>query len=212
MQNLIDNIKIDEFQDLYNGDIGHARFFVDYKKDDIKLASLSGEGYSFNQINNLWEKKENGQFVLEVSSFLETQLKILINTLVGEKKDSDKLIEAIKILKKARTHKHADSVWRLARADLIDKDFQKKMNSIPNLLPLTKGQVIDLKTLEVRLRRKTEYFDFELPYYLLKTPLKNANKFFGEIMNNDSDAMNYLQTVLGYCLTGETDLRNIWIF
>ena len=214
MQAIINNnnIHVDDFEDIWKGDIGHSRLFVEHNQNDIKLSSLSGEGYYFNQMRNLWEKKENGQFVFQVSSFLEVQLRLLINKLSMDKKSSDKSIEAAKILKKVRTYKHAESVWRLARTELIDKDFQKKMNSPSHLLPLQKGRVIDLRTLEVRLRKKDDYFDFELPFEFLKSPLPNADKFFREIMNNDNDVVNYLQTILGYCITGETDLRSIWIF
>jgi len=204
--------KFDEFANLFNGEIGHARYFVEYHETTIYLNSLNGEGYIFNELLNLWQKKENGYFVNIVAEFLETQMTFVINEYSKDKKKSEKLVEASKILKKVRSQKHADSVWKLARGKLVNPDFQSKMNSSPNLIPLPKGRVIDLKKLEVRLRNKTDYFDFELPFEFNPNKIAKAQKFFEQIMNNDKEVVSYLQTILGYCMTGETDLRSMFIF
>src|SRR4051794_16210916 len=125
--------KYEECENLFKGEIGHARHFVEYHSETIYLNSLNGDGYMFNQILNLWEKKENGYFVEVVAEFLELQMCFVINEYTKDKKKSDKLIEATKILQKARSQKHADSVWKLARGKLVDLHFQGKMNSNPNL-------------------------------------------------------------------------------
>ena len=200
-----------DFDNLFKGEKGHADLFVAYHQDTIKLIS-NQDGYYFNESLNLWEEKTKRDFGRLVSDFLDDHICHTIKELVSDKKKADKYYELNQILKKVRTVKHCDDVFKFAAPLLIDKDFKSKLNKIPNLLPISKGRVIDLKTLEIRLRRKTDYFDFELPYDFIPTKIGKATKFFEQIMRNDKGIVNYLQTLLGYCITGETNLRSMFIF
>lgn len=182
-------------------EIGHARLFVEKYRETIYLQSMESEGYYFNDKLSIWEKKENNNFIVDVIDFLE---KAILDS------RNEELIT--KVLKKVRTRVYGKAVWDLAKRSFIDKEFHKKMNTQPNQLPLKDGNLINLKTLEVRQRVKDDLFDFELPFEFDKAKISQAKRFFGEIMNNDKEITKYLQTILGYCITGETDLRSLYIF
>lgn len=211
LNKIIDNFDDDKY--IFEGEKGHATLFVDYNKDDIHLCSLNGDGYYFNKVKNIWHKLENGSFVKIVLDFLEDHIQAYITKIRYDKTKSEELKDAGKALGKARMHRHAENVWKIARCSLVDNDFQIKMNNAPNLLPLKDGKIIDLKTLDVRLRQKTDYFDFELPFEFNKNlDLTYANKFFNDVMNNVQEIVTYLQIILGYCITGETKMRLLFIF
>lgn len=211
IEDVIDKFEEDDY--IFQQEKGHAILFNTYNKDNIYLSSINGHGYYFNQIYNIWQKKENNFFIAIVSDFLETHIQDYITKIKDDKTKTNKFGEVVKILTRVRTFKHAENVWKMAKCRLVDKNFQIKMNKAPNLLPLKNGKIIDLKTLEVKLRKKTEYFDFELPFEFIKdSKLTYATKFFNEIMNNDNEIVNYLQIILGYCLSGETTMRSLFIF
>jgi putative DNA primase/helicase len=186
---------------LDGSELGHAKLFAENFKELIYLQSMKSEGYFYNESSNIWELKENSRFIIEVNDFLT--LEVLKN------KNKDSMRDILKIV---RTRKHALAVWELAKTYLIDKEFHTKMNKAPNYLPLKDGKIINLKSLKVRDRTKEDYFDFELPFEFDKKQITEATRFFSEIMNNDDEITNYLQMHLGYCITGETNLRNLYIF
>jgi P4 family phage/plasmid primase-like protien len=200
-----------DFENLFKEEKGHADLFVSYYRESIKLLSTA-EGYYFDQFLNLWTEKTRDDFVKMVTNFLDNHICNILKDLASDKKRAEKFYELTKILKKVRGVKHCDNVWKFVAPDLVDKNFKQKLNKIPNLLPISKGRAIDLKTLEIRLRKKTDYFDFELPYDFTPKKISKAEKFFAQIMNNNKEVVTYLQTILGYCLTGETDMRSMFIF
>ena len=158
------------------------------------------------------DRKTKGDIVLQISTFLDDHICFVIQDIAKDKNKADKYYELTKIHKAVRNIRHCENVFKFAAPQLIDKTFKQKLNKIPHYLPISKGRVIDLKTLEIRLRKKTDYFDIELPYDFNPKKISKAEKFFEQIMNNNKEVVNYLQTMLGYCITGETDLRNMFIF
>ena len=85
-------------------------------------------------------------------------------------------------------------------------------SELNHLLPLKNGKVIDLKTLEIRNKTDVENFNFELEFESL-TDFSKVNIFFRNIFDNEDD-IQFLQTQLGYCVTGELDdsMKNIIFF
>lgn len=202
----------EEYNQIFQGIKGHMKLFYDYYKDKIILPSVKGEGHYHNQIKNIWEKKENECFINIVSDFLEEHILSVMDNIKKDKDKTEDLEKLIKILIRVRGKAHPQQVWELSRSLFIDSEFHTKMNKQPNLLPIKNGKILDLKFLEVRLRKKEDYFDFELPFeFNSNADLSNAEKFFSQIMN-DKEVVDYLQILLGYCLTGETKLRCILIF
>jgi len=86
------------------------------------------------------------------------------------------------------------------------------MNSTQyHLLPLKNKKIIDLKTLDIR-DKTDEKFSFELNCDFI-TDLTNIDKYFYNMFDTEEE-IRYLQTLLGYCITGELDenMRNIIYF
>ena len=88
---------------------------------------------------------------------------------------------------------------------MLDKDFEKKLNSNPDILSLQGGKKINLRTLEVSEKTANDYCTFACNVsYVTETP--NADRFFNEIMPN-KEHQEFLRKVLGWMLTGDTKAR-----
>lgn len=169
----------------------HANLFLNNNKKYICLLSADGNGYHYNKINKLWQLIEKSYFIKMVSDFLTDKIKGCITEINST---------------------YCKHIWNMVKDKFVDNEFQDKINSVPNLLPLQNKRVINLKTLEIRSRKREDYFDFELQFEFLNTNLDNAKKYFSQLMNYDNEKINKLQKILGYCLTGETNLEQMYIF
>ena len=97
------------------------------------------------------DRKNKGRFCISNITFLDDQICYAIQDIVKDKNKADKYYELTKIHKAVRNLRHCENVFKFAAPQLIDKTFKQKLNKIPHYLPISKGRVIDLKTLEIRL-------------------------------------------------------------
>jgi P4 family phage/plasmid primase-like protien len=209
---LADKVETQEFNNLFRSHVGLASIFVEYNRDNIKLLNKNGDGYTFSIMNNLWVYRDACYFPRTVADFLDVHL----NDVIQKYRDSgNKDMDTYKKLLKVQTSicniTFCEKVFDAAKRDLIDCEFPAKLNKVSYLVPIRKGRVVNLKTLEVRQRTSKDLFDFEVDADVMKGETPRADKFFREIMNNDTNVLEYLQTNLGYCMTGETDQRCIYI-
>lgn len=90
-----------------------------------------------------------------------------------------------------------------------DHGFSAKLDSNPYLLPIQNKQVIDLRTGQVRELTLTDYCRRCCPViYDPEADIQPLENFFREIMDDDVEAVEKLQRILGYCLSGEVDPLN----
>jgi P4 family phage/plasmid primase-like protien len=82
---------------------------------------------------------------------------------------------------------------------------------LPSYFPIKNGKKICLKTLKVTERTENDYFTFESQVEFIQGETPNADKFFGQLMQNEQNR-EFLRKVLGYGLTGETCARKFFIF
>ena len=78
------------------------------------------------------------------------------------------------------------------------------LDSHSYFLPIKGNKILNLKTLDLRERTKTDYFTYEIDCSLLpenETP--NADLFFSQVMCEDKEKINHFQKCLGYTITGE---------
>ena len=206
---------------IYEGQNGLSDIFVKDNGYKIKLIS-DKRGYAFTY-NRLWEEKDLSFFVHTISTYLMLILSKAIHTSIETTiKITDKLLLEVekaqtikleKILKQCQQYNYCEQIFKMSSARLRDDDFIIQLNADKNKIPIKDGKLIDLTTLEVRDRIITDYFDFECDInYLPNHDLKNASRFFKELMNNNEDVYQYLQQILGYCITGETDQKSIFLF
>ena len=106
-----------------------------------------------------------------------------------------------------------------ARKSLVDVDwYRKTLNRKRNELPLKCGLVVDLATGKTRLREYTDAFSVECPVSMVSdVELPKAEGFFMSLCRTSTEEGNpelceYLQTLLGYYLTGETRDRKMVFF
>lgn len=96
------------------------------------------------------------------------------------------------------------------------------VNRVKHLLPIKNGKCIDLRKGEVIERTRAHFFTFFLNYNISNKQLKNAcgkfrqydeiNNYILNLMCGDQEVVNYLQYIIGYFLTGETNLRSFFMW
>ena len=119
------------------------------------------------------------------------------------------------LIKQILQSKTTKSILEVLLSKTRDEEFETRLNKIPHLLPIKVGRIVNLKTLEVRERTREDFFSFELSvdYNCNKQDSHpNASKFFEEICCGNAELTNYLKRLLGYCLTGETSERSLFIW
>lgn len=206
------------------GEAGHAKLFMKAHKGEIFVVGEKGSKmYVYDNKTRLWCKHGKGVLIKFIKKFLNKKLNKLrkdytekLNTGSSEERTRTQLIlNAIKIQNnKVTMYNHLNHVLECCYGYNVDIEFITKLNNIPNLLPTRGGTVVDLQMGTIRKRQANDYFTFESTVFYLgessETP--NADKFFNQIMNNKKDVVKYLQKCLGYCLTGETSSRALFLF
>ena len=194
------------------GALGHASLVVVNFKDIVKIVDCKG-GYVYNAEKCLYERKDNDHIIYMITDYMDTFVGNMMKDYIDTSDKTEDIIKLGKILKQIRDGHHCDTVFKLAKSRLTDVEFEAKLNRVKNLLPIRNNQVIDLKTLKVRKRTQEDLFSFEIDVDFIESPeqLNHATKFFSELMKGNQEVTQYLQKVLGYCLTGETDQRSIFI-
>lgn len=112
-----------------------------------------------------------------------------------------------KTLQRTRTY---DNVIRFLNKKILDKNIFDLIDcSQKNLLPIMNGKIIDLQTLKVRDRVKSDLFSIECKVNFLgkKFESEHGKKFISSIFNNNDEQTEYFQMLSGYFLTGETDAK-----
>lgn len=161
-----------------------------------------------------------------VSLFYEKINKILIqqiNTVIRKITD-DNTEEGAELLRKLAVVKKyinklsfTKKIFEASEGNLINHDIMKKINKTTDLLPIKNCSCIDFKNLEIIRRTQYHYFTFEVNVELTEEELKDnktnkVTKFINEIMSNDVEMAEFLQIISGYMVTGEMDMRSIFIY
>ena len=132
-------------------------------------------------------------------------------------RDQGVLQKAVKNLRgldaKLATTSFLSKVIFLLQPVLQDTTLEDKLDANPDLFPVQGGRVINLKTREVRERKQEDYFTHEAPVaYDENADMTLTERFFADITLGDEDYKNYLQHIMGFCLTGHTYLQEMYIF
>lgn len=208
--------------DIHADDQGYARIFVRANKDSIVVIKPTKDGtcYIYNDTTALWELKENTFINAAIGDYLEKyigtyrthitkQLEIVKGKAEKEELE-DELISLRKILKTVRTNSANTFIKVIVK--LYRDNFEEELNKTKHLFPILNAKVINLKTGELLKRTQSMKFSFECPVnYRPLADLSKINKYFASLMKNDSEMFEYLQRVLGYSITGETQERVMFI-
>tara|TARA_Y100000389_G_C17468346_1_gene527821 strand:- start:1103 stop:3748 length:2646 start_codon:yes stop_codon:yes gene_type:complete len=95
----------------------------------------------------------------------------------------------------------------------IDDKFEEKLDvGEENELPIKDGNIIDLKSGEIRKRNKSDLFTFELDvFYNKKYNKKLITEYYSKLFLDKKENIDYFQLLMGYSLTGSISERMIWI-
>lgn len=234
------NLSKEAYQNIWNNEKGQAYVVKEYLGEDIVITNeKEGSGYLWSDSTLLWEPLSGERLISIISDILERIFsEIIIPPLeeeiknievkIGEvEKDPIESMEvalehkrklaakkkAIKYLESSRTYNYVRSVRAFLKSIIIpNPNFELKLNTAPFLFPIKGNKVVDLKTGEIKDRRKEDYFSFERPINMGNPDHPNVLRFFNDIMGEYQEGVEYLQIILGYMLSGSMRERSIYVF
>ena len=170
--------------------------------------------YYFGYTDNcLWEEITEQALITIIESWIRCQATILIQELGSSKVEQDQALELFKVIKSVCRRSYLKDVVGLITPNMTDDKIFEKLDKLnPLLLPIKGCQVVDLTTGKTRPRSISDYFTWECDV----KPVTKYSEFFlnaiSTIMCNDTDRINYLKKVLGYCLTGSIEAQSYFIW
>jgi P4 family phage/plasmid primase-like protien len=255
---------------IFRQDVGLAELLnKHYAKGNIKVTDESGEGYVWNEEEKLWKKTcatiiQNNcmhfldKFVTKKQKDISEKMNELLEeddskegaTQSRKKNDEDKNTKLLAydfVLKKTiRARKNITNIYKTCMTELYDDKFESNKNSIPHLLPIKDGLVLNLKTKTTEPRTKEHCFTMSLNVTFIPTGRSSEQEvvvsFFKSICRKltngapawtgalrplrvpgehgkrkhfenveDPEYVDFMQRLLGYCLTGEVNERSLYV-
>jgi len=170
--------------------------------------------YTYDVDNALWEEVEQDYIINHIIAWLNTIYdKIMANINTKSLEDIKKVNKLEKQFESKASVANITYVFKLYLSEIQDKDFIDNLDrNDMYLLPIRNRQVINLKTGMVRPREHTDLFT----YYCDVEPTEDKSdvfqNFINSIMCNNESSVKYLQTILGYCMTGDMTAQSVFIF
>jgi P4 family phage/plasmid primase-like protien len=217
--------QLEEF--VFRGDIGLAELYALENKTKVICTcqnANSPDFYMFHEEDGLWHESTGNDIKRHFCLTMEGVMKPLydyytrkINEFTGKNENEEKLwvmkrFELGKVMKHVHNNFCARNVLPFICSALYDASFFGSLNKIKHLLPVANG-VIDLRNGELIKREAHHKFTFALTVpYNKHSKTDNWNKYFNQVFQNDTQVVDWIQTYLGYTLTGETNLQRIVVF
>lgn len=210
-----DKVKFEKlFLAINRDELGTSDLFYDlYGKDNIKIVSLKPLlFYVWNPKNKLWIKYNCKDVLLKTISdiILSYSFDALKGSLLSE--EDEKRVKSFRL--KICTSRYTSSIFKYISNTCFEPNFLNNVNSSTNILPIKNGLKIYLKTGECFEREISDYFSYELDVDITddEKQIREIEQFMFELMNNDIDELHHIQSILGYCITGENRLKlfQIW--
>jgi len=208
--NRYNNIYSDVSVESFSGDseLGEL-FYKVYGKENIKTVSVNGLAYEWIEDKKLWIKQEPIFIRTKIYNILKP---IILQHLNKHDKESDEYKIINNALYRIKKSLNRRGLHEALICLTFDGNFENIINKNHEYLPIKNNRVINLKTLEIRERTRDDYFTVELNIDYLTSPILHAETYFKSLMNNNEELYNYLQRILGYCITGETMEKSLFIF
>jgi hypothetical protein len=218
-------IQRDLFNNIWRNEEGHAEIFCRLIRYNTVFTS-DNECYVFNDKNKLWEEQDGYLIKMRI-------VPILVKFLMNIKKrceyttshlqpicitDSDIrdhptiMAQITLLIKKLSLYAYHERVYNIVKNKLYNHNFISQLNRDEDCLPIKNNLVINLRTGLTRKRTIKDIYSFECPVSLIKTDFKHATKFMLGIMDGNVGIMNYFQKCLGYCMTGHTKEKCLFLW
>ncbi|KAF9344338.1 hypothetical protein BGX26_004512, partial [Mortierella sp. AD094] len=180
------------------------------------MKSKQGRFKCFN--GHIWQEISEPRVFNDIGETCGTILSALLKHVrpdLNAAKDEKKLIglqrkqfaKGLRFVEKSTNLKNILTHYRILYTDEV---LESRLDKNPEMLVVKNG-TIDLETGELRRGRASDYMSRQLDveYKGLDAKTDLINDFIGELFNKDQDAIQYLQRLLGYGITGRTDSQ-VW--
>ena len=206
-----------------------VNFFLDMCEEDFVCTDKKGKiFYKFIEIQNVWEicgpcdifDMICKELPSHINHYYLPFLELALQNIDKDKKSSEVDIEKMELLinkMKGVTYmlelnKTHNSMLNLIISRSYDEKFFDKLNFRNDLLSVSNG-VINLKTGKLERRKKEHYFTYYLDIsYDDRVDINMWHEYFNVVFAGDLDIVDYMQYILGYCITGEMSLELLMIF
>jgi P4 family phage/plasmid primase-like protien len=206
-----------------------AKLFMNtYGFDNIKITSDDNNitFYAWNEESKLWESHSKAKLTKLISDVLCPIINKkgieLLNLLANcEDKGEEamynaKLKQCQKSISNIKSAPYLSNIVKMIAGYEYDKDFESKViNKSIYELPIKNGRIINLQTLEIRLRNRNDFFSFELDVDFLGEDHDFSSyvlPFFNSITSNSPKLLDYHRRMWGYMMTGSITDRSLHIF
>ena len=181
---------------------------------EVVVSNDDGDGYKFSSESNLWEKKTKSQLARYIPDILGDYVRRIQNKfkqMALECEDEKLKLWLGKITKdlnswltrSIRAANGMKNIWTVLKSNLWNEDFEARLNINHDLFPTMDGNVVDLKTGQIRRRSKEDMFSFACPVkYIAQPNLSNVMRFVNSIFCDNQELIDYMRARMGMFLTG----------
>jgi len=199
-----------DFVDHMGGSIFLRRYF----KKHIVVAS-NGDTYIWNEMIKLWIKRTDKDMIAYVSFAICGIYRYCRRYIKEICEESDRAKYQIKQLNKyigkSKSASWCFKLWQYTKPFFVRDNIIRRFNDIqPYLLPILNLSVIDLRDGSIRKRKYNDYFTFECNVYPGDANNEKVIKFFSDLMDTGKNT-EFLQRLMGFCLTGEIPNRQLFV-
>lgn len=185
-------------------DAGNAERFVSQFGQDLRYSAPTNTWFMWD--SKRWGKAERGQLT---RMCLEAVRSIVKD---GEGLPVNERVDILKFERKSESNRSIQAILSLAKSiepiPVLQEDFDQK----PFLTCFING-TYDFETATLRPHRREDMMSQLAPVIYdpeAKCPIFLA--FLDKIFRGEQSVIQYLQTVFGYCLTGDVSEQKMWLF
>lgn len=178
-----------------------------FNHTDLAYSSDEKQLYIYCEKTKLWKRFEKEALRTIITKCLIPHL-----SLIEDEEVRNQALMEIKNTKKQSCI--LTSLWATIVAN-PKNEFVDNFNKKLGFFPIADGKVIDLHTLEVRERTKEDYFSETTKREFNQTAEGETfvREYIGEILKTKNENyINWMLSVIGYCLTGENNMKHFYTF
>jgi putative DNA primase/helicase len=195
-------------------------FIKDFETEQDLAAAFKGRNERYKFSNNYFYEYDNDIklwkiiTVDDVINSMSIWITHNVGRYIAEKAGNNKLVdELINIKKRYTKYQYLKNVINFFKVSITDKDFTIKLDrTLNDHLPIRNNKVINLRDGTVRYRTQEDYFTYFCDVEPTEKKSDLFNDFISQIMCDNIENIEYLQKILGYCITGETSSQCFYLF
>ena len=207
---LIEKIrKIDPF---YNGETGKdidlSKLFGNLIKDKIVYNKDSKSFWFFN--SNYWEEDTDGTNIRNIAKEFSLSMCKYADEILKNSKGGKRADEYSRDINKLRNYAQRETLIKDTKSNIsVDYSIFDKDGMLFNC----KNGTFNLRTFEFQKHNPKDFIT--KIYNVVYNEKSNSNywdKFISQIMLEDREKIEYVQKLLGYCLTSDTKEEQMYVF